>query len=57
VSLSLNKKKVSTLWAKIAIRIVTRYRLNGLGSNPGGGDVFCTCADTHPTLVPKLKKE
>jgi hypothetical protein len=28
-----------------SVGIVTCYGLDGLGSNPGGVDIFCTCAD------------
>jgi hypothetical protein len=28
-----------------SVVIVTHYRLDGLGSNPGGGKIFRTCTD------------
>ena len=41
------------LWARIAVSIVTRYRLDGPGSNPGGGAIFRTRPD-RPWGPPSL---
>jgi hypothetical protein len=29
----------------LVVGIVAGYRLDGPGSNPGGGEIFCTCPD------------
>jgi hypothetical protein len=33
------------------VGVATAYRLDGLGANPGGGEIFCTCAD-RPEAYP-----
>ena len=30
------------------VGITTRYGLEGLGSNPGRGEIFRTCPEAHP---------
>jgi len=36
-----------------SVSIATGYRLDGPGSNPGGGEIFCTCPD-RPWGPPSL---
>jgi len=37
----------------ISVGIATGYGLDGPGSNPGGGEIFCTCPD-RPWGPPSL---